>query len=128
MKLATSRPLDFADVSCMLSPKYGSDLVPKINGEPFTCENKGFATAVHKGQAHGDGLACGSVFSSALLDHPDYSLWLEHVTDKRKGTSDSFWLMWYDRNGNPTITVSGVFGKNELRKMTRLLTDFIQVP
>lgn len=102
--------------------------MPKINGQPFTCENRRFATALHKGQAHGAAPVGGSVFPSALFSHPDYSLWLEYVTDKNDGNSDFFWLMWYDQSGNPTISVSGVFGKDELREMTRRLTDFIQVP
>jgi hypothetical protein len=97
-----------------------------INGMPYTCENSRFMTNINKGHSHGPHAAGGSVFPTPLISH-GYSLWLEHVLDKND-SSEYFWLMWYDAKGTPTIPASGVFGKNELRDITRRLADFIQVP
>ena len=67
-----------------------------------------------------------SVFPTALAN-TGYSLWLEHVTDKLYGQG-TYWLMWYDPHGNPTIPLSGVLNAPDIQEMTRQLASFLQVP
>lgn len=98
----------------------------RLNGQPYTCSNKRFETNVAKGHPHGPGQASGSVFAQALAGAAP-SLWLEHVTDKLEGR-DTFWLMWYDHQGNPTIPLSGVLDAPDIQEVSRRLASFIQVP
>jgi hypothetical protein len=101
--------------------------VSKIRGQPFTCENNRFGTDTAKGHPHGKGHPPGSVLEAALYRNPDCSLWLEHVTEWGKPT-DRYWLMWYDKNGNPIINVSAVLEERDLREISKRLADFIRVP
>jgi len=92
---------------------------------PYTSENRGFKTNISKGCRHGSvSSTAGSVFDSPLVSTGGYSLWLEHVVNKAN-YNEAHWLMWYDSQGIPTIPLSGVFGKNELRQMISQLADFV---
>ncbi|GJD88225.1 hypothetical protein BHAOGJBA_1738 [Methylobacterium hispanicum] len=94
-----------------------------IGGAPYTCENARFMTNLNKGHPHGPGQARGSVFPVPLV-HSGYSLWLEHITDKKEGT-EAFWLMWYDQRGAPTIPASGAMWPDQLREMIAQLSAFV---
>jgi len=96
------------------------------NGQPisFTCENRRFMTNIARGSAHGAAPARGSVFPNSLINHGGYTLWLEHVVEK-EGVPDLFWLMWYDPAGIPTIPLSGIFDRNDLREMLGQLANFV---
>ena len=78
----------------------------------FTCQNRGYRTAIRKGHPHGEpGTAGGSVFPDLLEGNGDpYSLWLEYVVPVSGLDSgeDMFWLMWYN-NGRPESVNSAVF-------------------
>lgn len=92
---------------------------------PYTCENRAYKTNVAKGRAHGSlSPSGGSVFDNPLITVASYSLWLEHVIDKTT-QEELYWLMWYKSDGVPTIPLSGVFGKNDLRQMVSQLADFV---
>lgn len=100
------------------------------DGQAFTCSNRWFETNVAKeeGYPHGPGQAGGSVFPEALITtEKGYSLWLAHVTDKREGP-DTFWLMWYDPDGSPTIPFSAVINAAEIQEIARGLASFIRMP
>jgi hypothetical protein len=99
----------------------------RINGAAYTCENLRYGTNTGKGYAHGPSQASGSVFAQPLVIHNGYSLWLEHVTEKAT-SAETFWLMWYDPNGSPTIPLSGVFDAPDIQEMASRLAAFIQVP
>jgi hypothetical protein len=101
--------------------------MPKVNGQPYTNGNSRFATDTNKGQSSASRQACGSVFPGPLYVDPDYSLWLEHVVEWGNPT-DSYWLMWYDKSGNPLISVSPILGKKDLQEISKRLADFIVVP
>jgi hypothetical protein len=64
------------------------------------------------------------VIKTAVIDHGDYSLWLEHVAEKGGGR-ELYWLMWYNGQGVPLIPASGVFGKSDLATMHARLTEFV---
>ncbi len=87
----------------------------------FTNENARFRTNTAKGFPHGAGQSAGSVFPDPLFDQ-DYSLWLEHVIEPATG-SESYWLMWYDTSGRPTIKTSGVMGREDLKTLAQKLID-----
>jgi hypothetical protein len=60
----------------------------------------------------------GSIFDEALLRASNnQSLWLEYVTDKQ-GNSETFWLMWYDAEGDPSIPMSGVVSLDQIKEMS----------
>lgn len=59
---------------------------------------------------------------SPLLDDGEYSLWLEHVREKRSGEPGLFWLMWY-RNGIPEIPGSSVFHERDIGELAKDLID-----
>jgi hypothetical protein len=99
----------------------------RLNGQAYTCKNVRFWTDTSKGKPHGPGQASGSVFDQPLVSGGGFSLWREHVVD-RDGGWEPFWLMWYDANGDPTIPLSGVFDRDQLREMVSRLASFIQVP
>ena len=85
----------------------------------YTCENARFKTDTTQGHPHGTqpGCAAGSVYLDALLVSPDgWSLWLEHVADKRGGPG-VFWLMWYEPGGKPTMPMSAVFSRADFEQM-----------
>lgn len=69
----------------------------------FSCENTRYKTDLSKHVADG---RPGSVLPFALYSSGEYSLWLEHVIEK-KNSKHVYWLMWY-KNGIPTIPMSGV--------------------
>ena len=94
----------------------------------FTCNNERCRTDIERGHPHGLGQALGSVFDSALVDHGDASLWLEHAiwTDsKTQIENETYWLMWYSANGVPTIAVGAAIDNADLREMAR---RFVTVP
>jgi len=92
-------------------------------GKPldYTCTNWGYTTNTKKGYRHGLARARGSVLKEPLIRHSGYSLWLEHVIDKRSGTSQ-YWLMWY-KDGVPQITGSGVFDKRGIKRIIQALVE-----
>jgi hypothetical protein len=86
----------------------------------YTCENTGYRTNVSKGVRHGVySRNRGSIRKEPLVDRNGYTLWLEHVTEKKNG-DDWYWLMWY-HDGIPTIPLSSIFDESDLRNMARLL-------
>jgi hypothetical protein len=91
----------------------------------FSCENRRFMTNITKGEPHSPySSTLGNVLDTPLIDYGDYSLWLEHVTEKESG-EEIYWLMWYDEQGCPTIPLSGVFGRGDLETMVGRLTRFV---
>lgn len=95
-------------------------IVDPGTGQPinYTCENSRFKTDVTQGHPHGSlpGAALGSVYPDALLQSNGWSLWLEHIADKRGGPS-VFWLMWYEPGGKPTMPMSAVFSRADFEEM-----------
>jgi hypothetical protein len=90
-----------------------------VEGRPFTCKNARFQTNILKGYPHKKHApnTNGSVLEEALLELDDgRSLWLEHALDTQDNIEE-YWLMWYEKNGVPTIRTSAIFGKEELEKM-----------
>lgn len=86
----------------------------------FTCKNAAFETDVKKGShlTHK-----GSALPGALvITQSGHSLWLEHVLSPATGT-EWYWLMWYDRNGIPTIPLSGVMTKSDIVQLTKTLAE-----
>ncbi|MGH8066348.1 MAG: hypothetical protein ACRERE_14150 [Candidatus Entotheonellia bacterium] len=96
------------------------------NAIPFSCQNRGFLTKIHKGFPHQPHIqTLGSVLDEALIDDGNYSLWLEHVVT-RNSHEEVYWLMWYrNSEGVPTIPLSGIFGRDDLEKMVGRLTRFV---
>jgi hypothetical protein len=95
---------------------------------PFTCENTRFMTDTSKSPAGGPGpVAPGSVFAEPLAGIPgkENSLWLERVVEKTDNSA-SYWLMWYNRSGEPLTPVSGVFSKAAVTQMAKRLASFVQ--
>ncbi len=91
----------------------------------YSCENRRYKTNLKKGFSHGSLAATlGSVFTDALINTGDYSLWLEHVVETDT-EEEIYWLMWYDRDGKPTIPLSGVFGRDDLEQMVGRLAKFV---
>ncbi|GEL42841.1 hypothetical protein MEX01_34320 [Methylorubrum extorquens] len=99
----------------------------RLNGQAYTCKNYRFWTDTTKGVAHGPGQVDGSVFASPLINSGAYTLWLEHVVDNSEGFNDPLWLMWYDDQGDPTIPLSGVFDKEQLKDVVARLSAFIEI-
>ena len=98
------------------------------NGErlTYTCLNARFKTDISKGHPHGaHSDSRGSVFTEPLADHNGDSLWLEHVCDHKHNESDFYWLMWYDSQGRPNMTMSGILNKADLTRMQGLFAGFI---
>ena len=98
----------------------------RLNGIPFTCSNRRFHTNADKGKPHGSGQTRGSVFDLPLVSSNGYTLWLEYVIDKTNA-SETFWLMWYDSAGSPTIPLSSVISADQMKDMTSRLADFIKL-
>ena len=98
----------------------------RLNGLNYTCSNNWFETDITKGYSHGQGQASGSVFSKELANN-GYSLWLEHVKDKLHGT-DTYWLMWYNASGIPTIPLSGVLDASDIKVIAGRLAEFLTIP
>lgn len=98
----------------------------QLNGIPFTYSNRRFHTNTEKGKPHGSGEARGSVFDLPLVSSNGYTLWLEYVIDKTIASA-TFWLMWHDSVGSPTITLSGVISADQVKDMTSRLMDFIKL-
>ncbi len=92
----------------------------------YTCKNAGYMTNIRKGRPQGRRSARGSVFVEPLAgtQGEGYSLWLEHVVGTKNLDDGLYWLMWY-KNGIPTIPMSGVFRKEEIANMVRLLASLI---
>jgi hypothetical protein len=87
----------------------------------YTCENARFRTDVVKGEKHGRNHTCGSVFREPLFKSVHgYSLWLEHVVDRKTSDRSCYWLMWYER-GRPTVPMSAILREDDLTKMAQLL-------
>jgi hypothetical protein len=92
----------------------------------YTCENYRFKTDVTQGSSHGTrSPSRGSFFDEPLVENGDgYTLWLEHVVEKP--TQELYyWLMWYDRTGRPTVTMSSIMDRTDIGNMARLLTSFV---
>lgn len=99
----------------------------RLEGKEFTCSNKRFHTDITKGERHGLRKARGSVFPQPLVSSDSgYTLWLEYVVDKKE-KGETFWLMWYDPNGSPTIPMSSVISADKIREMTSRLAGFIEI-
>jgi len=89
----------------------------------YTCENSRFLTNLSMGRPHRPNHDYfGSVFGGALADDGEYALWLEHVTNKEDPTGQCYWFMWY-KNGRPTIPMSGIFHRENLENVSRLLAS-----
>jgi hypothetical protein len=93
----------------------------------YTCENERFKTDTSKPESYSHGIQStsrGSVFDQPLLESNGYTLWLEHVLDKK--TQDScYWLMWYGPDGISTVPMSSVLSKDDITNMARLLASFV---
>jgi hypothetical protein len=90
------------------------------DGHPitFSCENYSYRTNIEQGHPHSPVTTRGSVAQGPLVQgDTGYTLWLEHVTDKRDPGAELYWLMWYDTEGKPTVTMSSVFGPEQLEQM-----------
>lgn len=98
----------------------------RLEGQQFTCSNRRFHTNTEKGESHGLGKVRGSVFGEPLVSSDGYTLWLEHVIDKAR-QSETFWLMWYNADGSPTIPASGVISTDKIKEMARRLMTFIDL-
>jgi hypothetical protein len=98
----------------------------RFEGKEFTCSNSRFHTDITKGKRHGARKSRGSVFPEPLENSNGYTLWLEHVIDKRNAT-ETFWLMWYDPNGSPTIAESSVIPADRIKEMVSRLAGFIDL-
>jgi hypothetical protein len=94
------------------------------NGERLdcTCENWGYKTNIDVGRAHGSCDNLGSVFQGPLADRNGYSLWLEHVIDKRDPSEECYWLMWR-QDGKPAIPLSGILTRRDIEEMGRLFVS-----
>lgn len=92
----------------------------RLDDQPFTCSNQRYNTDIDHGEPHATADALGSVFREPLVDNGGYTLWLEHVIDRKHG-SRTFWLMWYDRDGSPTIPASGVVSLEQIGEMASRL-------
>lgn len=102
----------------------------RLEGQAFTCSNRRFYTNTAKGKRHGRGRAAGSVFGQPLVSSNGYTLWLEHVIERVKGRAqgkETFWLMWYDPDGSPTIPMSGVISVDQVKEMASRLSTFIDL-
>lgn len=90
----------------------------------YSCANYRFRTDVTRGQAHGRYSANrGSVFDTPLADNGEHTLWLEHVISN--DGERYYWLMWYDREGKPTIPMSGILDRDHITNMQVLLARLI---
>jgi hypothetical protein len=98
----------------------------RLNGVPFTCSNSRYNTNIEKGKPHGRGEARGSVFDKPLVSSNGYTLWLEHVID-RKYDRETLWLMWYKPDGTPTIPMSGEIPADQVKAMASRLAGFIKL-
>lgn len=90
----------------------------------LTCENRKCKTDTTKGKPHGAGQPLGSVFDDPLVDHGGHSLWLEHTTWK-PDNSPTYWLMWYDSDGIPTISFSAAMDRADLVAVACGLASFV---
>jgi|SRR5579872_2594015 len=92
----------------------------------YTCENNRFVTDDAQGNPHGKhSPTLGSVFNEPLIEAEGYSLWLEHIRDKRT-RQPCYWLMWYDdATRRPTVPMSSKLDRNDIANMARLLASFI---
>jgi hypothetical protein len=94
----------------------------KINGNGFTSRNKRFGTDISRGYPHGPGRERGSVFAGPIADDGNFSLWLEHLTERGE-PADAFWFFWYDKIGEPMILESAILRKKDLQEIFRRLAD-----
>lgn len=105
----------------------GKRLIDKAGNEiVFSCGNKRFWTNIGKGFPHGASSTRGSALKDPVIpanESGGYSLWLEHVVDANE--EELYWLMWYDENGKPTISMSAIFNKEELAAMLKQLVSFV---
>jgi hypothetical protein len=103
--------------------------MPKYQGQPFSCENPGkrfhTETSGQRGYEHKPPVTSGSALPAPLWVDPrdGGSLWLEHVIDT-KGGWDPLWFMWYDKQGNPRLTMSATFDRSELATIAQSLAEF----
>lgn len=90
----------------------------------YTCENRAFRTRIEMGLSHGEHQVQGSVFNEPLYFDGQYSLWLEHVLNKRDENEQCYWLMWY-QNGQPTVPLSSIMRRDDVIHMQTLLASLI---
>jgi len=108
--------------------------MPKYQGQPFSCVNpRGRFHTDTSGQRnpsypHGHSPTLGSALPAALWVDPNDqgSLWLEHVIDTHGGGWEPFWFMWYDKHGNPRLTMSGTFDLAALSAISASLAGFVK--
>jgi len=95
----------------------------RVNDLPFSCANARFETDVNhkRGKPHGESATGGAVFNRPLTTSDSgMTLWLEYVVDKSgpgKWNGPPLWMMWYDQEGNPTLTESATFDKSHIKQM-----------
>jgi hypothetical protein len=94
---------------------------------PWFCENSRYRTNAKKGCSHTPAPELGSVFDSPIASGGDHTLWLEHVIEPKTG-AETYWLMWYDKTGHPTIKESAVFSRSDIQELSRKIASFIEVP
>lgn len=116
----------------MFKDQYHRIINPKTGkGIPFSCENNNYCTDIKNKESfrHLPNRTLGSALKDPLFfdDHDTlYSLWLEHVINKKDSKNKNvYWLMWYDGKGFPLIPFSGVFSKDDLKKMVGMLADHL---
>jgi hypothetical protein len=105
----------------MLSGKQG------VGGCQKSTDRHSHAKTVGLGLTRRKGIRTGPATKVEAFSDANHSLWLENITEWGAQT-DLCWLMWYDKNGNPLINVSGIVGKKDLPELSKRLADFIQVP
>lgn len=98
-----------------------------MQGRPldYTCQNERFKTDTKSGHSHRRNQRHkGSALGLPLLDNTEdgYSLWLEHVTDRKNPKKPGYWFMWYEK-GIPTIPLSGIFYRDDIQKIAHKLNE-----
>jgi hypothetical protein len=78
----------------------------KVQGQAFTCGNSRFATDTSKSRF-------------LVVNDGNYSLWVEHVSEYG-APSQLYWLMWYDKAGNPALVESAIFASKDFAIIRRL--------
>lgn len=91
----------------------------------YTCSNRRFQTNWKKGEPHSPySEVKGSVFPEPLVEHEKWTLWLEHVV-QRDTEDECYWLMWYKPDGEPTIPLSGVLYRDDLKQIADKLAKLV---
>ena len=89
----------------------------------FFCGNRSYQTDTNKGYPHMSSQTRGSVLPTPITIHENgASLWLEYVIELETSKS-LYWLMWYDKDGNPIIRQSTVFDKQDLSNFFQAIIE-----